>query len=482
MTPPTRAPRTDDADTSRMLIDAMQDGLLATGPDGGIIRVSPSFCRMVGYSEEELVGANRPYPFWPEEEMGEIDAASRRFRSGGVQEFDLTFRHRDGRRIPVIVSAALIDGGPGGVAVVKDVTRRRAREQERADALAALARAQRIARLGSYVLDLPTGVITWSAEMFRIFGIPPTPDRTVPAERLLELTHPDDRDRLLAAIARARDEGGVMARLEHRVVRPDGAVRTVIAEQGEIEQDVDGRRTRLVGTVLDITELRTAQEQVGRLAEQRGKLVADALDAEDRARQRIAEALHDDVLQDLLAARQDLAEALEQAPRESVSRAREGLVRATMMLREAVAELHPVTLSHGGLGAAVKAVADRAARRGGFVVELDVTPAGAGAHDRVVLGLVRELLENAAKHAGASRVWVRVSRQGGAVRVVVEDDGVGIPPDRLDAALAEGHIGLAAARERVRALDGALAVETSGTGGARVEAVLPYRRPEGDPI
>jgi PAS domain S-box-containing protein len=467
-----------DPDTSALLIDAMQDGLLATDDEGRIVRVSPSFCRMTGFREDELLGARRPYPFWPEEAMEELALASRRFRGAGVQEFDLTFRHKDGRRIPVIVSAALIDGGPAGVAVVKDVTGRRAREQERADALADLARAQRIARLGSYAMDLRTGVITWSEEMFRIFGIPETPDRAVPAERLLELTHPDDRARLAAAVDRARREGGVMRRLEHRIVRPDGAVRTVVAEQGDVERHPAGGRARLVGTVLDITELRAAEEEVGRLAEQRGKLVADALDAEDRARQRIAEALHDEVLQDLLAARQDLAEALEEAPRESVARAREGLVRATMMLREAVAELHPVTLSHGGLGAAVKAVADRAARRGAFVCDLEVTPAGAGVHDRVVLGLVRELLENAAKHAGASRVRVRVSRQSGEIRVVVEDDGVGIPPDRLDAALADGHIGLAAAVERMRALDGSLTVGSSPAGGARIEAILPYRRAE----
>lgn len=465
-----------DPYASGALIDALQDGLLATGADGRIVRVSPSFCRITGFSEEELVGTSRPFPFWPEEAMDEIAAATRRFRGGTVQEFDLTFRHKDGRRIPVIISAALIDGGPAGVAVIKDVTRRRAREQERAEALADLARAQRIARLGSYSLDLGSGVITWTSEMFRIFGIPPTPDGTVPAERLLELTHPGDRDRLMAAIDRARREGGVMPRLEHRILRPDGTVRTVVAEQGDVEQDAEGGRVRLVGTVLDITELRAAQEEVTRLAELRGRLVADALDAEDRARQRIAEALHDDVLQDLLAARQDLAEALEEAPRESVLRAREGLVRATQMLREAVAELHPVTLSHGGLGAAVKAVADRAARRGGFVVDLDVTPSGAGAHDRVVLGLVRELLENAAKHAGASRVTVRVSRQSGGIRVVVEDDGVGIPDDRLDAALAEGHIGLAASRERLRALDGSLAIGSSAAGGTRVAAALPLRR------
>ena len=321
MSAPARGARDTDPDTSRALIDAMQDGLLATGPDGRIIRVSPSFCRMTGFSEEELIGTARPFPFWPEEALDEIAAATRRFRSGGVQEFDLTFRRKDGSRMPVIISAALVDGGPGGVAVVKDVTRRRAREQERADALADLARAQRIARLGSYGMDLASGVVTWSDEMFRIFGIPPTADRTVPAERLLELVHPDDRERLADAIVLAREEGGVMPRLEHRILRPDGSVRTVVAEQGEVERDAAGRR-RLVGTVLDITELRAAQEEIARLADQRGRLVADALAAEDRARQRIAEALHDEVLQDLLAARQDLAEALEQAPRESVARAR----------------------------------------------------------------------------------------------------------------------------------------------------------------
>ena len=149
-----------------------------------------------------------------------------------------------------------------------------------------------------------------------------------------------------------------------------------------------------------------------------------------------------------------------------------------MMLREAVAELHPVTLSHGGLAAAVKAVSDRAARRGGFVVDLDVTPAGPSGQDRVVLGLVRELLENAAKHAGASRVRVRVRRHAADVRLVVEDDGVGIAPGRPDEALAAGHIGLAAARERVRALDGALDIGRADGGGARVEVTLPYRRAE----
>ena len=143
-------------DASRMLIDAMQDGLLATGAEGEVIRVSPSFCRMTGFTEEELIGTTRPYPFWPDEALDEIVAASARFRSGAVQEFDLTFRRKDGTRIPVIVSAALIGGGPGGVAIVKDVTMRR-RDAEAPPRPSPTSRGRSASRgLGSYGFDLPS--------------------------------------------------------------------------------------------------------------------------------------------------------------------------------------------------------------------------------------------------------------------------------------------------------------------------------------
>ena len=100
-----------------------------------------------------------------------------------------------------------------------------------------------------------------------------------------------------------------------------------------------------------------------------------------------------------------------------------------------------------------------------------------------MLGLVRELLENAAKHAGASRVWVRVSRQGGdRARAWWRTTAWGSRRTAWTPPWPRATSAWPTARERVRALDGALAVETSRTGGARVEAVLPYRRPEGDPI
>ena len=96
------------------------------------------------------------------------------------------------------------------------------------------------------------------------------------------------------------------------------------------------------------------------LAESRRQLVAQALDAEDRERRRLAEALHDEAMQTLLATRQELA-----AAPADLARARDGIDRAVADLRSAIFDLHPHLLGEAGLGAALEAVADGHRRRGG---------------------------------------------------------------------------------------------------------------------
>jgi signal transduction histidine kinase len=84
---------------------------------------------------------------------------------------------------------------------------------------------------------------------------------------------------------------------------------------------------------------------------------------------------------------------------------------------------------------------------------------------------VRELVTNAATHASASKVTVVVAAEPRALRLTVADDGVGLPHGRLEQALDEGHIGLAAASERVRAVGGDISVESGR--GTTITVVLP---------
>jgi two-component system NarL family sensor kinase len=90
-----------------------------------------------------------------------------------------------------------------------------------------------------------------------------------------------------------------------------------------------------------------------------------------------------------------------------------------------------------------------------------------------VIALARELLTNAAKHAGASRVRVSVRHDEDAILLEVADDGQGIPEGRLATALREGHIGLASSVQRVEAVGGTLTVSSVEGGGTAVSVSLP---------
>ena len=213
----------------------------------------------------------------------------------------------------------------------------------------------------------------------------------------------------------------------------------------------------------------------------RGRLVALALDAEDRARRRISEALHDGPLQDLLALGHEVARLRPAAEGDErhLSRMRDELARAVSQIREVMLDLHPVQLQVGGLESALRAICSQQAAAAGYDCNVDIEPAADGRRDELVLSLARELLRNAAKHAGAREVAVGVALAGDAVRLEVTDDGTGFAPDRLADALGRGHIGLASSRERVEAIGGSFRVgpRDDGRSGTQAVAVLPGEGP-----
>ncbi|MDX6644543.1 MAG: hypothetical protein QOK40_270 [Miltoncostaeaceae bacterium] len=115
------------------LVNAMQDGLVVLSPNATVIEVSPSFCALTGFAREALVGRGPPYPYWPEATQERLDRSLARLRAEGAGDWELEFRRRDGRRVPVILSAFVMCDPDGAVvgfpATVKDVTEQRAAQQ-----------------------------------------------------------------------------------------------------------------------------------------------------------------------------------------------------------------------------------------------------------------------------------------------------------------------------------------------------------------
>ncbi len=201
------------------------------------------------------------------------------------------------------------------------------------------------------------------------------------------------------------------------------------------------------------------------------RLAAEIAEAERQERERLAEALHDDALQRLLVARQDLAEAAEDpAALQSVQRQLDELTDSLRALTEA---MHEDTLAAMPLSVALERLADDGARRGRLVVHTHVAPAATGDHDPFVLGVVRELLMNAVKHAQASVVEVAVTAEHDAVVIRVADDGRGMTQDEADHAGRAGHMGHARLRRRLTAIGGALELDSTPETGTAVSCVLP---------
>jgi two-component system NarL family sensor kinase len=204
------------------------------------------------------------------------------------------------------------------------------------------------------------------------------------------------------------------------------------------------------------------------------RLVRQALDAEARERRRLAQALHDDAIQNLLLARQEVADVARGVP-QAAERARRALDDVHRQLREEVFAMHPVGLERAGLAAVLRSFAAEAGRRGRFDAHVEVDPSAAGVHDDLLMATARELLANAARHSRCSRVDVQVGIAGGNVRLTVTDDGGGFPAERLEQALAAGHIGLASIAERIRAVGGNVRIDSRQGRGTVVDASLPPR-------
>lgn len=240
------------------------------------------------------------------------------------------------------------------------------------------------------------------------------------------------------------------------------------------------RTLALVGVgVAAIGLSRIQRSRVAAIAElvaDRTQLLTELMTVTDTERRRMAEDLHDNALQYVLAARFDLEDARETAEPAAFERLDQALTQSAQLLRTTVSELHPAVLEQSGLAAAVSGLARTAAGRAGLELDLDVSGWPASARtpaDLLLFSTARELLANVVRHAGAGHLGVRLDLRTGRAELVVTDDGVGADPVIVSGRLAAGHIGLSSHRVRVEAAGGTFTLRTPPSGGTVVAVGVP---------
>jgi PAS domain S-box-containing protein len=349
-------------------------------------------------------------------------------------------------------------------------------EERFAGALTNLNEAQKLAHIGSWEWDIERNRVTWSDELYRIYGLEPQ-ETEVTFESYLERIHPDDRDLVRENVEQAYAGGGPFL-FEHRLVAADGTVKWN-QSRGHVVSDDRGAPVRMVGTAQDITErkrldelrdsilstvsheLRTPLTTIlgfSMTLQERGDTLGDELRTEMAVHLTAQAQKLDRLLSDLL----------------DLDRLRLGHM--------------PPNFSETDVANLVRRVAE------GFDSDHPVTIRGETVLAEVdgpkVERIVENLIANAVKHtAPGTEIEVSVTRATGGVLIRVDDRGLGVAQEEREAifeAFTRGGglvadrpgtgIGLSLVAQFTELHGGRAWVEDNPGGGASFRVFLPGRR------
>jgi len=248
----------------RDIVESAPDAIVIVNGEGEIVLVNAHAEKLFGYSREELVGHSQEL-LVPEPLRGVhrdhrasylTDASPRQMGTG----LELFARRKDGSQVPVEISLSPLDIENTTLvcSTIRDVTERRhAERQLRASRERLLAEAERVAGIGSFERDLISDSVSFSDGMLAIYGRSAEAFDGTAASRL-RLVHPDDQVRVTQTIERAIAEQSSYS-VEYRTIRPDGRVRDLRCH-GDVAVDDNGRPTRVIGVVQDITDAKLTKE------------------------------------------------------------------------------------------------------------------------------------------------------------------------------------------------------------------------------
>src|SRR5216684_4116846 len=243
------------------ILDASPVGIVLFRRDQTVQRCNPAFERLVGWTVDEIVGRRLSLPESIEQRWTSFVAQlNRGERFSGLE---IRIMRKDGSEFDAAVTCAPFTderGRPAGfVANIEYITDRKRAEEALRRTETYLAEAQRLSHTGSWARDMATNEYTHSSDEYaRLFGFDPQRDRP-PRDEFLQRIHPEDRGRHDDIIAKAARERMDYA-MDYRVLLPDGTMKCLHVV-GHPVCSASGDLVQLVGTAMDVTERKRAEEE-----------------------------------------------------------------------------------------------------------------------------------------------------------------------------------------------------------------------------
>ena len=306
--------------------------------------------------------------------------------------------------------------------------------------------------------DLISNSVGWNDGIKTIFGYSNSEMKT-DISWWREYIHPEDRERVVTKISRHLEAGLKTWKDEYRFRCVNGSYKYVF-DRGFILFDNQGRPTRLIGAMQDLTDRRKLEQQLTneKISKQK-QLTQATIEGQEKERSEISKELHDNINQILVTIKLYLELALDDSRLKDdlIKRSSEKIMYCINEIRTLSKSLAPPSLNDYGLVEAITELIENIRLTKSFNIDLKVKLDSInqfnGLQQLYIYRIIQEQLNNIIKHAAAKNVWVELVENYRSIDLIIRDDGKGFNPKEKS-----GGIGLTNIQNRAELLNGTLEI------------------------
>jgi len=345
-----------------------------------------------------------------------------------------------------------------------DITERKQAEQILCDSEQRLRLATQAGRMYTFEWDAIKDVVTRSSEDLKRLGL--AESLRGYQQQFVNTIHPADRAQYLVAVAGLSPENPT-AEVTYRAWTSNGML-VWLKSSGRGFFDDHGKLLRVIGMTADVTDVKRAEEL---LTDMTRKLI----DSQEQERKRIGRELHDDINQRLALLSVELETLQQQGSSEFQSRVPE-LRKEIRQISEDVQaishDLHSSKLEILGVVGAMKSWCKEVSDRHEIDVAFRNDFPGSLPFDLGIplFRVLQQAVDNAIKHSGEKRIEVQLREDLDEIQLIVRDSGKGFD---VESATRGKGLGLTSMRERVRLVNGTIAIDSKPRGGTKIEVRIP---------